>query len=158
LTQRLNGFAPRFSAAYAAELRKKLGLLSERDGDTALIKALLGTMAKTRADYTHTFRQLSLGEAADQPAEWLDAWRKRLALETTSAEEQRALMLATNPAFIPRNHVIEHMIDRALAGDLGPFRRLNLVLFRPFDAQPETADLTTPPGDEQWGYRTFCGT
>jgi hypothetical protein len=32
------------------------------------------------------------------------------------------------------------------------------VLARPFDEQPADADLAAPPGDEQWSYRTFCGT
>jgi uncharacterized protein YdiU (UPF0061 family) len=66
--------------------------------------------------------------------------------------------LPKNPAYIPRNHVVEHMIARALQGDLEPFHRLNRVLARPFEVQPDTEALTTLPGDEQWGYRTFCGT
>jgi hypothetical protein len=32
------------------------------------------------------------------------------------------------------------------------------VLQRPFDDQPEHAELAEPPGDDQWQYRTFCGT
>jgi len=32
------------------------------------------------------------------------------------------------------------------------------VLARPYDEQPEAADLAAPPGEEQWGYKTFCGT
>ncbi len=67
-------------------------------------------------------------------------------------------MRAVNPAFIPRSHQIEAMIAAATAGDLGPLQRVRRVLARPYDGQPAGADLAAPPGDEQWGYRTFCGT
>ena len=43
-------------------------------------------------------------------------------------------------------------------GDLGPFERLRHILARPFDDQPDAADLAAPPGAEQWNYRAFCGT
>jgi hypothetical protein len=32
------------------------------------------------------------------------------------------------------------------------------VLERPYDEQPDAAELAQPPGEEQWAYRTFCGT
>ena len=67
-------------------------------------------------------------------------------------------MRTANPAFIPRNHRIEEMIEAARNGDFAPFERLNAVLARPYDDQPENADLTEPPGAEQHDYRTFCGT
>ena len=93
-------------------------------------------------------RELALDRDASLPVEWLLAWRARRTLDTR----------AINPAYIPRNHAVEHMIDKALAGDFGPFRRLNVVLARPFEEQPDSDDLSTPPGVEQWDYRTFCGT
>lgn len=62
-----------------------------------------------------------------------------------------------NPAFVPRNHLVEEMIAAAEAGDFAPFETLNTVLSRPYDDQPDFpryADL--PPRMD--GYRTFCGT
>jgi uncharacterized protein YdiU (UPF0061 family) len=50
------------------------------------------------------------------------------------------------------------MIAAASAGDLAPLERLVRVLARPFDEQPEHAELAEPPGDEQRAYKTFCGT
>jgi serine/tyrosine/threonine adenylyltransferase len=68
-------------------------------------------------------------------------------------------MNRANPAFIPRNHHVEAALDAATAhGDLAPFERLLEVLSRPFEDQPDAADLAgpAPPGDAP--YRTFCGT
>ena len=67
-------------------------------------------------------------------------------------------MRASNPVFLPRNHRVEEALAAAAEGDLGPFERLRRVLARPYDEQPEAADLAAPPGPEQWQYATFCGT
>ena len=67
-------------------------------------------------------------------------------------------MRAANPAVIPRNHRIEHMIEAAVAGDYAPFERLMEVLTRPWDVDPEAADLRRPPAASEVVRATFCGT
>src|SRR6202789_604527 len=54
----LAAFGPQFEAAYDAGLRRKLGLFTEREGDSALIQDLLTRMAANQADFTLTFRRL----------------------------------------------------------------------------------------------------
>lgn len=164
LTAHLETFIARFEARYADELRKKLGLREMRDGDLELARDLLALLAKEHTDYTVFFRRLAHGDAADQLLDvdafraWSERWRARRDAEGTSDEASSAIMRRANPAFIPRNHRIEAMIAAARAGDLAPFERLHQVLARPYDDQPEHAELAEPPGDDQWQYRTFCGT
>src|SRR6201995_5298755 len=55
----LNGFPEKFTDAYQAGLRSKIGLFSMRDGDEALVQDLLDAMAKNQADFTLTFRRLA---------------------------------------------------------------------------------------------------
>src|SRR6201999_3127120 len=55
----LGEFAEKFTTAYQAGLRQKAGLLTERDGDEALLQDLLEAMARNHADFTLTFRGLS---------------------------------------------------------------------------------------------------
>ena len=54
----LAAFGPRFEAAHLGGLRRKLGLLTEREDDAALAGDLLGLMAGNGADFTLTFRRL----------------------------------------------------------------------------------------------------
>ncbi len=170
-TELLQTFSARFGTAYAAEMRKKVGLSTARDGDDALVDQLLTCMAEQRADFTLCFRRLADvaggGDAAELAAlfadpsailRWLETWRSRLQSEPSTPVERAASMRAASPAFVPRNHRVEEMISAARAGDLGPFERLLRVLARPYDDQPDAADLAEPPGDAQWSYRTFCGT
>jgi uncharacterized protein YdiU (UPF0061 family) len=167
----LAGFAPRFQAAYLGGLRRKLGLTTEQEGDAALVQDLLQRMADNQADFTLTFRALcdaTAGPEGDAVARalftdpgaydaWAPAWRQRLAAEP--AADRRAAMRATNPAFIPRNHLVEEAIVAAVAReDFQPFEALLAVVTRPFDDQPEAARYALPPRPEQRVLQTFCGT
>jgi protein adenylyltransferase len=166
-------FAEKFTTAYQAGLRAKLGLLTARDGDSALVQDLLDAMAKNQADFTLTFRRLSdaAGDPADDasvrqlfadPAafdEWAGRWRQRLADEPQDPATRQAAMRSVNPAFIPRNHRVEAVIDAAVArDDFAPFEELLAVLSKPYQDQPEFAGYADPPQPEQRVLQTFCGT
>jgi uncharacterized protein YdiU (UPF0061 family) len=163
----LGDFAEKFTAAYQAGLRKKIGLFTARDGDEALVQDLLDTMAKNQADFTLTFRRLSdadddgvRAQFTDPAAfdEWAIRWRQRLADEPQSAAERQAAMRAVNPAFIPRNHRVEAVIAAAVNNDYAPFEELLTVLSKPFEDQPTFAAYAEPPLPDQRVLKTFCGT
>ena len=167
----LGEFAEKFTTAYQAGLRKKIGLFTEHDGDEALVQDLLDAMAKNAADFTLTFRRLrdAAADADDDsvraqftdPAafdEWAVRWRQRLADEPQSAAERQAAMRAVNPAFIPRNHRVEAVIAAAVNNDYAPFEELLTVLSKPYEDQPQFAAYAEPPLPEQRVLQTFCGT
>jgi uncharacterized protein YdiU (UPF0061 family) len=170
----IDAYPDKFEAAYIAGYRRKLGLVEARDEDAALVKAFMDVMAANKADFTLTHRALS--KAAGDPAAetqvralfadpaafdaWAVQWRRRLALEGGDPAERAVAMQAVNPAFIPRNHLVEEALDAAVnGGDLAPFENLITVLARPFDDQPETPHAySLPPRPEQVVRATFCGT
>ncbi len=154
-------------------MRRKLGFLEEREGDLALAQDLLNRMAENHADFTLTFRRLcdvaGVGPEADGPIRslfdnpatfdgWATQWRRRLAEKPRDKEERRAAMRAVNPAFIPRNHLVEEAINAALAGNLIPFDNLLTVLSTPYEDQPTFARYADPPRRDQVVHQTFCGT
>jgi len=169
----LGEFVEKFTAAYQAGLRNKIGLFTMRDGDEALVQDLLDAMARNQADFTLSFRRLC--EAALDPAndagvralfaeppaydEWAARWRQRASEEPHSPAERRAAMLSVNPAFIPRNHRVEAVIQAAtLNDDYAPFEELLAVLSKPYQDQPQFADYAEPPQPDQRVLQTFCGT
>jgi serine/tyrosine/threonine adenylyltransferase len=176
-------FAAAFDGHWLAGMRRKLGLLTEEDGDLAVVRGLLEVMRGAAADFTLTFRRLCAaaesgasedgardGDAAhmalhgslpkpEEFREWLQVWRSRLAREPQTGSEQAALMRLANPAFIPRNHRIEAVIVAAVEnGDYAPFEELSRVLSRPYEEDPRAADYAKPPLPEERVLRTFCGT
>jgi uncharacterized protein YdiU (UPF0061 family) len=161
-----------FEAAFATGFRRKLGIREAQADDPVLIKDFLDLMTANKADFTLTFRRLSdaAGDpAADSEARALFAdpaafdafavrWRERLAQEGGDPSARAAVMKAVNPAFIPRNHLVEEALSAAADGDLQPFERLLAILARPFEDQPDAAEYALPPRPEQVVRATFCGT
>jgi uncharacterized protein YdiU (UPF0061 family) len=169
----IDAFAARFETAYAAGLRRKLGLFQSRPDDLSLAQDLLERMVANAGDFTLTFRLLcdgAIGPEADASVrglfsdpsafdDWAARWRRRLAEEGGEARERRTMMRAVNPAFIPRNHRVEEAIDAAVNnGDFSPFETLLAVLSTPYEDQPAFARYADPPRPDQIVHQTFCGT
>jgi serine/tyrosine/threonine adenylyltransferase len=169
----LGNFVETFDAPYQAGLRRKLGLFTARDDDRALAQDLLDAMAKNQADFTLTFRRLS--DAAHAPAddrqvrelfadptaydEWAGRWRQRIGDEPQDAAARQTAMRSVNPAFIPRNHRIEAVIDAAVnRDDFAPFEELLTVLSKPYEDQPALSGYAEAPEPHQRVLQTFCGT
>ena len=134
---------------------------------------LLNLMAESQADFTLTFRRLS--DAAEERGsdelvrqlfvtstgfdEWMVRWRKRLEHEPQDSTVRSATMRAVNPAYIPRNHRIEAMIEAAVGReDFAPFNELLEGLSTPFVDQARYAHYARPPEPHERVNQTFCGT
>jgi len=169
----LAAFGPQFEAAHQTGLRRKLGLLTEREGDAALAQDLLNRMAANSADFTLTFRRLC--DAAEAPEKdaavralfadpsaydvWTTTWRLRLEEEAASPSEHAALMRQANPAFIPRNHMVEAALQAATERqDFQPFEELLAVVTHPYEDKPGLERYATPARPEEQVLATFCGT
>ena len=171
-TEIVAGFTDRFDSAFLAGMRRKVGISSALDGDAELIKNLLSTMQQSRADFTLTFRALTLVAhdsterlrlrelfAADSAIDswledWQNGWRK---IRKTNAE-RLVSMRAANLTFIPRNHRVDFALRAAENGDYSPFHKLLGVLQRPYDDQPDAAEYALPPEPSEQVLQTFCGT
>lgn len=156
-TEVLGAFPGHYERYWLGEMRAKLGLIQEEDGDAELVTDLLEVMQANKADWTLTFRYLNSSAPAFE--KWRQRWQSRLARESSTPADREAAMRQVNPAFIARNHRVEEALSAAVQrGDYQPFDTLLKILARPFDDQPEFAAYaeTAPQGNE--GYRTFCGT
>ena len=68
-------------------------------------------------------------------------------------------MRAVNPAFIPRNHLVEEALQAALRSqDFHPFEQLLDVVSHPWEDRPDLDRYSTPARPEEAVTRTFCGT
>jgi uncharacterized protein YdiU (UPF0061 family) len=169
----LEAFGPEFEAARGAGLRRKLGLFTQQEGDAALAEDLLERMAANRADFTLTFRQLcdaAIGLEGEVKVRtlfvdpsaydsWAVGWRRRLEKEPVARPECAAAMRTVNPAFIPRNHLVEEALDAAVGRqDFQPFEEMLDVVSRPYEDRPDLERYATPACPEEYVSQTFCGT
>lgn len=161
----LADYAEQFSGHWLAGMRAKLGIAGEEEQDKALIADLLGLMEQVGADYTNTFRALTLNRLDDDAlfgsaefAEWQERWKARLGRQQLSQAESEQLMHGSNPAVIPRNHRVEEALEAANRGDYGRMERLVAVLQKPFAYDEEQEVFCSLPAGSTRPYRTYCGT
>ena len=167
----LDTFGELFTEAYSDHMRAKLGLVLAEDGDKALLDDLLALMADERVDHTIAWRALSAFDRASgaTPSAWrdhfidraaADAWGgrylRRLESEPRSDAERRAAMDGVNPKIVLRNHLAQHAIEQAVAGDFGEVRALHEALRRPYDEQPGAARYAALPPDWARGIEVSC--
>jgi uncharacterized protein YdiU (UPF0061 family) len=171
--QHLETFISAYQHHWLTGMRSKLGLNTAQQDDKALIEELLQLMASNEADFTLTFFHLSLVEldASDDATlltlfdddeafvDWLEKWRQRLRKEASADDVRKAAMRKVNPAYIPRNHLVEAAIRAAEDdNDFSVFHALHEVLQQPFEMQPGKAIYMQPPLPHEVVHKTFCGT
>jgi uncharacterized protein YdiU (UPF0061 family) len=169
----IDAFPQLYQAAFKHAMSNKLGLTGDEPGDAQLIQDLLELMQEENTDFTLTFRRLSdlvdpctaaggvssIFELPESFNPWLERWRKRLSNEPRDADQRQAAMYMVNPAYIPRNHLVEEAISTAeKQQDFTPFHKLVDVLANPFEFDSAHARYATPPRPEQVVAQTFCGT
>ncbi|WP_027093084.1 protein adenylyltransferase SelO [Cohnella thermotolerans] len=162
----LSDFARLYHGHWLAGMRAKLGLANEEPEDESLIASLLGLMQKARADYTNTFRALTVGKPEDTElngdpefAEWHKRWQARLGRQEEPQASSQQLMRSSNPAVIPRNHRVEEALEAAtIHEDYSVMHRLLDVLSKPYAYKPDQDEYAAPPAPSPIPYRTFCGT
>ncbi|PID03217.1 hypothetical protein CSV67_04220 [Sporosarcina sp. P2] len=158
----LSNFAMIYGSAWLTGMRSKLGLFNKEEADETLVKDLLTIMKEYQADYTNTFRSLTLGQQEewfDEPdfLEWKKRWVDRLQRQSEDAQAVELLMKQHNPSVIPRNHRVEEALQAAETGDMHPFMKLLEVLENPYAYTVEQEEYVNPPEDGTT-FQTYCGT
>ena len=152
----VDAFPGEFSSLYRHTMLRKLGLCGRADTpleDDALLGGLASLLSEISIDYTLFFRSLARpevtvetlhaayydvvdGPRAEIIRSWLRMYRERVAREGISEPERRARMNAINPNYVPRNYLVQEVIEATERGDRARLPELLDVLRRPYDEQP----------------------
>jgi uncharacterized protein YdiU (UPF0061 family) len=159
-------FSELYHRDWLSGMRVKLGMFAAEEEDETLMEDLLSLMQKYGADYTNTFRALTLDKLLDMAlfdaaefAQWHERWQTRLGRQQETKEASHQLMRSSNPAIIPRNHRVEEALEAAVKqGDFSVMERLLDVLSNPYAYSSEQEEYTRLPAPSSCSYRTFCGT
>jgi len=161
-TESLGAFRVQYRAGWTAGFSAKLGLPVDRDPAVVdpLRDDVLALLQAGRVDHTTFFRRLGAAAQGDvEPVRgivldlagldaWLDRWRE--------LAPDRELMDRTNPAYVPRNHLVEEALAAAVGGDLAPVEQLLEAVSSPYDERLGRQRYAEPGPDLP--YVTFCGT
>ncbi|MGH0507851.1 protein adenylyltransferase SelO [Bacillus paranthracis] len=164
----ISKFSVQYENQWFLGMKKKLGLFSneEQEQDQSLIEQLLKMMEKFKADYTNTFRSLTLNTLENTPLfdspefkEWYKLWQSRLEKQDESKENAYEMMKNNNPSIIPRNHRVEEALEAAVTnGDYSVMEKLLEALANPYAYSTDQEEYCLPPAPTNRPYRTFCGT
>jgi len=160
LIEKLATFEEHFGGTYHALMRAKLGLTREVEGDNQLIGGLLALMAKTRADYTLSFRNLIgedgdwlalFGDANSEAEAWLSRYRVRTESEDLSGLDR------INPRYVLRNWVAETAI-RAVEdrGNVATLDRIFKIVQSPFEEHDGDEAFAAPPPPSMCDLEVSC--
>ena len=122
-------------------------------------------MEKYKADYTNTFRSLTLNTIENTALfespefkEWYKLWQSRLEKQEESKENAYEMMKNNNPSIIPRNHRVEEALEAAVTnGDYSVMEKLLEVLANPYAYSTDQEEYCVPPAPTNRPYRTFVG-
>ncbi|MEV4991384.1 protein adenylyltransferase SelO [Pseudarthrobacter sp. LMD1-1-1.1] len=159
----LGSFRGHYSQAWTRGMTAKLGLDSvDENGAGALVDDVLDLLKDGPVDYTLFFRNLGKAARGDlRPVRgmvldlaaldaWLDRWQ--------ALQPDPELMDSVNPAYIPRNHLVEEALSAATAGNLAPLQQLLKAVSDPFTERPGLERYLQGAPDDFGSYMTFCGT
>ena len=144
VTEIINNFGEIYKKNWLEMMKKKLGLIGEKDNNEKLINDLLSLLHEQKADYTNTFCSLMNEDVQNDKIfnnkefiDWHQKWKECLAKNNNSTEESLKLMRSVNPIVIPRNHKVEE---------------------KPYENQIKNNNYQSPAPPSEKKYQTFCGT
>lgn len=163
LRRTIEQFAGEVASLHRHGSLRKLGLHGRRDtwtDDDDLLATLGALLVEIETDMTVLFRALARAPLGDPGAAlaalrdayyapdaitavqeaairgWLERYAARVAVEHIDQAERRRRMDAVNPRYVPRNYLVQQVIEATERGDRAALPELLDVLRRPYDDQP----------------------
>ena len=164
LTEILQLVTPSYQEDFYKEFCQKLGLESVSDQNIKLIEGYLKILEYGSIDFTLSFRDLSkivnenllpknsIFAKSKGFNDWYLKWKKEINQNEISDE-----MNLNNPCYIPRNHLIEDALIKAIEGDMSEINFMINLFESPYIERniPQKYLMPSNSGEQ---YVTFCGT
>lgn len=171
-TNCLKKFPEKFEYLWLKEVRKKFGLRKNKIEDEKIINDFFEIIKAENLDFTMSFRNLSkivrnekcqfLNNNSKNIGifnEWVKNWKVRIESENLEKNKIANEMDLVNPIYIPRNHLVEDIIDSAVNNnDFEKMKVLLNILRKPFSEEKNYSKFSSPPTPDEIIGHTFCGT
>ncbi|MFQ3575636.1 MAG: protein adenylyltransferase SelO family protein, partial [Cytophagales bacterium] len=161
----VNQFPAIFQNRWMKMMGKKMGFNSMGEKEQKLVVEFLELLQECKADYTNSFLFLMgfelTGIEALKSNErfliWKEKWKNEVMDSKTGELMNGDDMKKSNPKIIPRNHLVENVLNKAEMGNYEELHDILNVLNRPYGDLPEQF-YTSPPKEGDLNYKTYCGT
>ncbi len=144
----LNKNEKKFERNWNIMMSKKLNLDINNKNNNEVIKEFLDLMHIYKLDYTNTFLDLENNRLNKEIFKnWIKKYNKCKLKKYNKF----------NPTIIPRNHIIEKIINESYNGELNKLYEFEKILKNPYKNNINK-EFLNPPTDNEKVYQTFCGT
>jgi len=167
----LKDFPRIFEKKWLDNMRKKFGFSSKYKEDNQIISEFLNLIKDESLDYTKSFRNLIFDNNKDlsfgnfefkksvASRIWFNSWKNRLHKEKKDIQNIFKSMGKINPIYIPRNHIIEKVINELIQGKgNNMLEKILKLIEKPFKHQKDSKYFELPPNPSEEIINTFCGT
>ncbi len=144
----LNKYKKMFDQSWLTMMSMKLNLDTNNNNNEEIVKEFLDLMHIHKLDYTNTFLDLE-NNTLDKKIfkNWEEKYKNNKLRKFKNI----------NPKIIPRNHIIEEIINEVYSNNYGQLYDFEKILKNPYE-KIENKKYITPPIESEKVFETFCGT
>ena len=144
----LNKYKKLFDKSWLTMMSMKLNLDTTNNNNEEIVKEFLDLMHIYKLDYTNTFLDLE-NNTLDKKI--FNNWEEKY------KNNKIRKFKNVNPQIIPRNHIIEEIINEVYSNNYSQLYEFEKLLKNPYE-KIENKKYITPPLESEKVFETFCGT
>ena len=151
----LKSFEKKYHERWLEMMKNKLQINNHSENDEKLITELLDLMHVFKLDFTNTFIEIDNDQI--RKYDFMKKWISKLEDRKKINKEFEKLNYKYNPRIIPRNHLVEKVLNESENGNYSLLIKFIENLNDPY-SNDISSDFQKGPTEDEKVHQTFCGT
>ena len=151
----LKSFEKKYHESWLEMMKNKLQINNHSENDEKLITELLDLMHVFKLDFTNTFIEIDNDQISKY--DFMKNWFSKLKDRKKINKKFDEIKYKHNPRIIPRNHLVEKVLNESENGNYSLLIKLIENLNDPY-SNDISSDFQKGPTEDEKVHQTFCGT
>ena len=151
----LKSFEKKYHERWLEMMKNKLQINNHSENDEKLITELLDLMHVFKLDFTNTFIEIDNDQISKY--DFMKNWISKLKDRKKINKKFDKIKYKYNPRIIPRNHLVEKVLNESENGNYSLLIKFIENLNDPY-SNDISSDFQRGPTEDEKVHQTFCGT
>ena len=151
----LKSFEKKYHESWLEMMKNKLQINNHSENDEKLITELLDLMHVFKLDFTNTFIEIDNDQISKY--DFMKNWFSKLKDRKKINKKFDEIKYKHNPRIIPRNHLVEKVLNESENGNYSLLIKFIENLNDPY-SNDISSDFQKGPTEDEKVHQTFCGT
>ena len=151
----LKSFEKKYHESWLEMMKNKLQINNHSENDEKLITELLDLMHVFKLDFTNTFIEIDNDQISKY--DFMKNWFSKLKDRKKINKKFDEIKYKHNPRIIPRNHLVEKVLNESENGNYSLLIKFIENLDDPY-SNDISSDFQKGPTEDEKVHQTFCGT